>query len=127
MNQLSVFGRMSYGAHFMFYPLTAAFIMGVAMPWYNNKCEKDDQKAWDAMPAARTVDPDLFNPFTPIPYHNNEQLKYGFAHIHMHNYLNKNHMNVGDYPFKNYHNSFDQNSENEYLYNWVSVHAAQGH
>ena len=34
------------------------------------------------------IDPDLYNPFTPIPYHNNPEIKYGLAHIRMHGYLN---------------------------------------
>ena len=40
------------------------------------------------MPKARKVDPDVFNPFTPIPYHNNPELKYAFANIKMFNYTN---------------------------------------
>ena len=46
------------------------------------------------MPKLIKVDPDLFNPFTPLPYHNNPELKYAFAHIKMHGYLNENQINV---------------------------------
>ena len=74
------------------------------------------------MPKLKKVDPDIFNPFTPIPYHNNPELKYAFNHIKLFNYANKNHINVRDYPWKDYHNSYDHNNTNEYLYNWVSMH-----
>jgi hypothetical protein len=62
------------------------------------------------MAKAKKVDPDLFNPFSPIPYHNNSELKYVFSHVNMHNYVNKNHLNVKDYVWKDYHRSFDHNN-----------------
>ena len=75
------------------------------------------------MPKAAKVDPDLFNPFSPIPYHNNPELKYGFAHIHMHGYMNENQLNTKTYVWKGFHNSYDHNNQGAYLYNWTSLHS----
>ena len=75
------------------------------------------------MPKARKVDPDVFNPFSPIPYHNNAELKYAFAHVNLFNYSNRNHLNPKEYVWKDYHNSFDHNNTNQYLYDWTSMHA----
>ena len=41
------------------------------------------------MAKAKVVDPDYFNPFSPIPFHNNPELKYVFADVNMRNYLNR--------------------------------------
>lgn len=109
-NTLSSLGRMSYGAHLLLYPsLLAIYLLGVK-PYMAASSKKSEQKEWDSMPAVRKVDPDLFNPFTPIPYHNNPELKYVFSHINMHNYINKNHINVNEYAWKNFHYSFDHNN-----------------
>jgi hypothetical protein len=87
-NPLSYLGRMSYGVHLLFYPtLLGIYILGVK-PYLARKKIADEKKEWDSIPARVKVDPDLFNPFTPIPYHNNPELKYGFAHIDLHNYTN---------------------------------------
>ena len=74
-----------------------------------------------AMAKAKVVDPDYFNPFTPIPFHNNPELKYVFADINMRKYVNENHINVKDYQWKNYHDSYDHGNKKTYLYNWTSV------
>ncbi len=79
------------------------------------------------MPKIKPVDPDLFNPFTPVPYHNNAELKYVFADVKMHNYINKNHINPKTYVWKDYHNSYDHNHTNGYLYNWTSIHGPRDH
>lgn len=76
-----------------------------------------------AMAKAKVVDPDYFNPFTPIPFHNNPELKYVFADINMRKYVNENHINVKDYQWKNYHDSYDHGNKKTYLYNWTSVWA----
>ena len=124
-NPLSNLGRMSYGVHLLCYPaLLGVYLLGVK-PYLARKAIADEKKEWDSIPANRKVDPDLFNPFTPIPYHNNPELKYGFAHIHLHNYTNKNHLNVEEYVWKDYHNSYDHGHKNSYLYNWVSMHGAK--
>ena len=119
-NPLSAIGRMGYATHLLFYPAVGAFYVFVVKPYLANKKIADREKEWAAIPPARKVDPDLFNPFTPIPYHNNPELKYVFAHINMHNYLNKNHINTEDYAYKNFHNSYDHNNKYVYTYNWIS-------
>ena len=114
---------MSYGLHLLVYPsLLGAYLFGIK-PYMARRNQKADEAEWAGMPKARKVDPDLFNPFTPIPYHNNPELKYAFAHIHMHNFINENHINTENYAFKNYHNSFDHENKNAYLYNWTSLHS----
>ena len=123
-NALSIFGRMGYLPHLLFYPTAlGAYIYGIK-PWMDERSRKSEQDEWDKMPKAKPVDPDLFNPFTPIPYHNNPELTYVFAHINMHDYLNENHINVHDYVWRDYHNSYDHNNENGYLYDWTSMHEA---
>ena len=69
----------------------------------------------------KEMDPDLFNPFSPIPWHNNPELKYAFAHVNMRHYMNKDHINESDYIWKGYHNSYDHNNERKWMYNWTSV------
>ena len=122
-NPLSALGRIGYGAHYLFYPIAGAVYYFVIAPEMKRRNQAADQKEWESMPKANKVDPDLFNPFTPVPYHNNPELKYAFAHINMHNYLNANHINAKDYVWKSYHNSFDHNNRNAYMYNWTSVHS----
>lgn len=75
------------------------------------------------MSKARKVDPDLFNPFSPIPYHNSPDVRYTFAKVNMHNYLNENHLNPENYIWKDFHNSYDHDHKNAYMYNWTSLHA----
>jgi len=116
-NAISSLGRMSYTMHLAFYPTAWFFAYYVARPYYNSTVEQAKKDEYDAMVKARSVDPDLFNPLTPIPFHNNPSLKYVYSHINMKDYVNENHINVQDYVWKNYHNSFDHNSEKSYLYN----------
>ena len=73
------------------------------------------------MPKASSVDPDLFNPFTAIPFHNNIELKYRYGDVKMHGYVDKNHVNLKNYIWKGYHNSFDHNDDYTHLYNWTSM------
>lgn len=124
-NALSNLGRMSYSSHLLFYPGAVTFYILMVKPYLKKRADQQEQSEWDSMPKAKKVDPDLFNPFTPIPYHNSIEAQYAFSHINMHNYLNKNHINVNDYVWKDYHNSFDHNHKNAYLYNWTSTHAAR--
>ena len=122
-NALSTFGRMSYGAHLLIYPtIVGAYLFGVK-PYMENSAKKQEASEWASMPKLRKVDPDLFNPFTPIPYHNNPELKYGFAHIHMHNHINENQINNQTYVWKGFHNSYDHNNQAAYTYNWTSLHS----
>ena len=122
-NALSTFGRMGYGAHLLAYPGILAVYLYVVKPYMKNSADKQEKEQWENMPKARKVDPDLFNPFTPIPYHNSPEVKYAFAHVHMHNYLNENQINTHGYVWKNFHNSYDHNNETTYVYNWISLHS----
>merc|ERR1711924_43008 len=81
----------------------------VYAPWSAKSAADAKQAEWDGMIKAKPVDPDTFNPFTPIPYHNNPELTYVYSHINMRNYVNQNSINVDDYVWKGYHDSFDQN------------------
>ena len=72
----------------------------------------------------RTVDPDLMNPFTPIPFHNNYELKFMHYHINMRGYLNENGLNCQDYAYKQYHDAYAE--DNSHLFNWTSVHGPPG-
>lgn len=122
-NALSTFGRMSWGAHLLAYPaLVGAYVFGVK-PYMANSAKKQEEQEWANMPKAGKVDPDLFNPFSPIPYHNNPELKYGFAHIHMHGHLNDNQINTKTYVWKAFHNSYDHEDKGAYLYNWTALHS----
>jgi hypothetical protein len=122
-NALSALGRMGYSTHLLFYPTALSILLFGVLPWWNKKQIADEEKEWATIPPAGKVDPDLFNPFTPIPYHNNPQLKYVFAHINMHGHLDpKTHMNPNTYAWKNYHNSYDHNNQAQYMYNWISMH-----
>merc|ERR1719199_865488 len=104
---LSFLGRMSYSMHLLAYPGLAGFWMFVVQPTRKRWADEAKQAEWDAMSAARPVDPDTFNPFTPVPYHNNPELNYVFSHINMRNYVNQNHVNKKDFIWASYHNSFD--------------------
>ena len=122
-NALSALGRMSWSIHLLFYPGALLFGVGVVKPYMDNNAKKAEQEEWDNMPKARKLDPDLFNPFTCVPYHNNPELKYVYANNRLFNYVNENHINVKDYPWKNYHNSYDHDNQSTYLYNWTSLHS----
>ena len=75
------------------------------------------------MPKLKAVDPDDFNPFTPIPFHNNPENRYRFANMKMHNYLNPyTQINQKDFFFKNFHFSYDHDNEKQYVYQYVSMH-----
>ena len=80
-----------------------------------------EKKEWDALIAQKEVDPDLFNPFTPVPYHNNPDYKYVFAGLNMHNFISKKHFNEKEYMWKSYHNSYDHNNDHTYKWNWTLI------
>ena len=107
----------------MFYPSALSFYLFVVKPHQAAKEAKLKQLTWDNLPKPKKVDPDIFNPFTPIPYHNNPELTYAFAHINMHGYLNNNQINPATYVWKDFHNSYDHNHKNSYMYDWVSIHS----
>ena len=119
MNSLSAVGRMSYASHMLVYPSLFILYSFGYKTYAKKAAEKAEEQAWKDMEDARVVDKDIFNPFTPIPFHNNRELKYAYDHLNMHGYINKNHINVKDYPYKQFHNVYGEN--NEYLYNWTST------
>uniref|UniRef100_A0A7S3NGL0 Uncharacterized protein n=1 Tax=Euplotes harpa TaxID=151035 RepID=A0A7S3NGL0_9SPIT len=121
MNIGSQFGRMSYTTYMLLNPAAFMLYVFAYKPYKAYKKKQQDQKEWDEMPPAKKVDKDIFNPFTPIPYHNNRELKYGFDHINMFGFVNKNHINVKSYPWKQFHDSFAESESIEYQYNWTST------
>ena len=74
------------------------------------------------MVKAKPLDPDLFNPFTPIPFHNSRELKYIYANTNMRNYIDKaTHYKPSEFVWKNYHDSYDHGNKKEFLYNYSNV------
>ena len=120
-NMLSALGRVSYTTHMALYPILGGSLWFVYNA-YSTKSAAAAKEAFEAnMPKAKPVDPDNFNPFTAIPFHNNPELRYRYANYRMVNYLNKDtHINEKDYPFRGFHDSFDHGDKKRYLYNWVS-------
>ena len=120
-NALSAVGRSGWTLNMMLYP---ALFLGYQFVYKPDQARKEEQARLDGLKncaQARPVDPDYFNPFTPIPFHNNPELKYAHAHINMRNYLNKNHINPQDYMYKSYLNAYDHDNKKIYTYNWTSV------
>ena len=120
-NALSMLGRMSYGVHLLLYPTVVASYFWGLKPFLARRAEAAKKEDWERIPKAKVVDPDNFSAYTPIPYHNNPELKYAYAHLNMFNYVNANHLNVRDYTWRLYHNVYDHDNENAYLYNWSSI------
>ena len=122
-NLLSSLGRVSYSTHIAMYPLifgSLYYVYGA----YNSAYEvKAKELRVEALPQLKKVDPDMFQPFSPIPYHNNPEVHYRFAKYKMHNYVDgKTHMNTNDYVFKNFTDSYDHGNKKVYLYNWTSMY-----
>ena len=118
---MSTIGRMSWGTHFLVYPVALGLYIGAYKPYSAKQEQVGKDAEMEQMAKAKTVDPDYFNPFSPIPFHNNPELKYVFADVNMRNYLNENHINTKDYLWKNYFNSYDHGDKKTYVYNWTSV------
>ena len=118
---LSALGRVSYTTHLALYPIIGGSIWFIKAA-YSASSEKAAAEAFEkSMPKAKAVDPDNFNPFSVIPFHNNPELRYRYANYKMHNYLNKDtQMNVADYTFRGFHDSYDHSNKKVHLYNWVS-------
>lgn len=76
---------------------------------------------WEQLSKAKPVDPDHFNPFSPIPFANNPELKYVFAHVNMRRHINKHHISETEYMWKNYHDVYDHGNKKTHLWNWSSV------
>ena len=122
MNTLSVFGRMSYGAH----AVSTALLVGSSFWFYNSYSassgEQQEKLDWENLPKLKKVDPDLFNPFSAIPFHNNMELKYRYADMKLHGYLDpKSQLNAKDYAYKGFHDCYDHSGKKQHYYNWISV------
>ena len=121
-NALSMFGRMSYAGHMLMYPVVFGGLSFAYNTYSTNAAAKQKVIDDETAPKARAVDPDLFQPFSAIPFHNNIELKYRYADVKMHNYLDPKHqMNLDNYVWKNYHNSYDHGNKKTYYYNWVNM------
>ena len=126
VNALSAFGRLSYGAHLALYPLLGGTAYFLGSTYSRNNAIKNEQKEIDSMPAYNPVDPDDFQPFSAVPFHNNQELRYRYANTKMFGYLDKNtHMNLKDYNYKSYHDVYDHGNNKQHLYNWVSLVPSQ--
>ena len=78
---------MSYGAHLTLYPIVGGTTYFL---WTTYKTSADAAQAKtdaETAPKAKACDPDLFNPFTAIPFHNNKELIYRYADVRLHGYL----------------------------------------
>ena len=121
-NTLSALGRMSYATHIALYPIIGGSVYFLGSTMIKSNRDKADVAEREAMPALLTVDPDNFQPFSAIPFHNNTELRYRYANTRLFNYLDRNtHVNLKDYTYKLYHNCYDHNNEYTHLYNWVSM------
>ena len=118
---MSAFGRTGYYTHMLIYPLLAGGYLFGYKPYAAKSEEEAKKKQWEELLKAKPVDPDLFNPFTTIPYHNNLELKYVFADVNMRNYIDKNHLNVDDYVWKSFHDSYDHGNKKKHLYDWTDM------
>ena len=119
-NAMSSFGRMTWGMHMLLYPGLFAGYKFLWQPYSAENARKAEQKEWDDLTPAKAVDPDLFSPFTPVPFHNNPELKYVYHGIKMKDYVNENHINTQDYVWKNFHHSFDHEGKKTHTFNWTS-------
>jgi len=120
-NALSAMGKMGWGTHMLMYPTLAGLYFGAYKPYAAREAKAAEEKEWKEMSAAKPVDPDHFNPFTPIPFANNPELKYVYANINMRHHVNENHVNESDYMWKNYHDVYDHGNKRNHLWNWSSV------
>ena len=118
---MSGLGRLPWGAHLAVYPAIYFLYKGYSS-WSAASAKAAQEEEISKMAKARPVDPDLFNPFTPIPFHNNPELKYYHSNVDLVNYISRDtHYNVADYPYKTFHDSYDQNGKKTYLYNYTNV------
>ena len=122
-NMKSALGRMTWGAHLFIYPSIYLVWSQVIMPYKTYLDEEDMKAQWAALRKKAKVDPDLFNPFTPVPFHNNKELKYYHSNLHRRTtgYID-HHLgyNTDDFLWKDYHRSFDHDNKNGYLYDFTS-------
>ena len=111
-NTLSALGRLSYSAHLALYPIIGGSLYSLYSSYSKSSAEAQKNYELESMPKLKAVDPDNFNPFTPIPFHNNPELRYRYAGVRLHKYLDtKTQLNVNDTPYKAFHDSFDHNNK----------------
>ena len=121
-NALSAVGRMSYAAHLGLYPVVGGTAFFMWSSFSASSKAAAEKVAMDTMPKNAAVDPDDFQPFSAIPFHNNPELRYRYADVKMHNYIDsKTGLNVDNYFFKGFHNSYDHNDQYKHTYNWIST------
>mmetsp|Transcript_6862 Transcript_6862/g.9447 ORF Transcript_6862/g.9447 Transcript_6862/m.9447 type:complete len:125 (-) Transcript_6862:181-555(-) len=120
-NALSALGRMGWGTHFLVYPTAVGLYFGAYKPYAKDQEEAAKKKEWDDMAKAKPVDPDYFNPFTAVPFHNNPELKYVFSEVNLRKYVNEHQINEKDYIWQSYHDSYDHGNKKRHLYNWSSI------
>ena len=121
-NLLSMFGRMSYGAHLALYPLIGGSFYVMFNSYSKYSAAKNEILDQAAMPKAVPVDPDCFQPFSAIPFHNNPELKYRYATLKMHGYVDpKTQMNLENYHYKTYFDVYDHDGKKAYHYNWINM------
>ena len=118
---MSAFGRIGWGTHFMVYPVALGLYFGAYKPYAARSADAAKQAEMDTMAKAKVVDPDNFQPFSPIPFHNNPEMRYVFAEVNMRKYVNEHHINVQDYQWRNYFDSYDHANKRTHVYNWSSV------
>ena len=103
-----MFGRLSYEMHMVLYPLVGGTTYFLYNTWSQKSSAAQAIIDEEAMPKLKTVDPDSFNPFSPIPFHNNAELRYRFAGVRMHQYIDsKTQMNLDNYQYKTYYDVYD--------------------
>ena len=113
---------MSYGAHVAATSLLVGSTYYFATAYSASSAEKQEAADYENLPKLKKVDPDLFNPFSVIPFHNNLELKYRYADMKLHGYLDpKTQLNVKDYSYKGFHDCYDHSGKKTHYYNWISV------
>ena len=124
-NALSALGKMSYSAHMCLYPILFGGSYYAISNYVKYSNAKAEAVVIAAYPKLSPVDPDDFQPFSAIPYHNNPELRYRYANIKMFNYIDKNsHLNLETYSYKSFHDSYDHDNKKSYVYDWVSTSPA---
>ena len=112
---------MGYLTHLAMYPLIGGSAYFIYSSRSKAAAEQQEKDAWERMPKLKAVDPDNFNPFSAIPFHNNPEMRYRYAETRLHNYIDHTvHRNLNDYNYKYYHDSFDHNNKHAHLYSYVS-------
>lgn len=110
---------MSHTAHLLTYPLVGLLYWKLWRPHSAQKKAAEEEAKWANLPEVPELQPELMNEFTPLPFHNNQELRYALAKINMRGYLNKNGLNVNEYMYRNYFQPCSQ-EDTSYLFDWVN-------